>query len=122
MIFCHSLFFFSYQDLKPGNYLRDPHRLAVLEPQLSGASKILSPQPDLDPVVSVSTPPAVPVTVGGSASTSTPSVSLPPQPQFAFNDIVTSSLSGLAPHIIVSDHVSKTLTTFYCPLSKYAFD
>ncbi|XP_064610278.1 CCR4-NOT transcription complex subunit 1-like isoform X2 [Liolophura sinensis] len=91
-------------DLKPGNYLRDPHRLAVLEPQLSGVTKILSPQPDLDPVVSMSTPPAVPVTVGGSASTSTPSVSLPPQPQFDFNDIVTSSLSGLAPHIIVSDH------------------
>ncbi|ESO94093.1 hypothetical protein LOTGIDRAFT_239532 [Lottia gigantea] len=75
-------------DLKPTNYLKDPMRIATIEPQLS-APRIQDP---------VTTPTPQPF------GATTPS--LPPQPQYSFSEINTHSLSGLAQHIIINDQIA----------------
>lgn len=89
-------------DLKPGTYLKDESRLADIMPQLSG--KTMTPQPEpAVPVLTATTPTVTTTTITTPTSTTTPN--MPPQPQFAFDDIVTSSLSGISSHIIINDQV-----------------
>ncbi|KAJ8302562.1 hypothetical protein KUTeg_018958 [Tegillarca granosa] len=90
-------------DLKPGTYLKDESRLADIMPQLSG--KTMTPQPEpAVPVLTATTPTVTTTTITTPTSTTTPN--MPPQPQFAFDDIVTSSLSGISSHIIINDQVA----------------
>ncbi|KAJ8302566.1 hypothetical protein KUTeg_018962 [Tegillarca granosa] len=94
---------FEIEDLKPGTYLKDESRLADIMPQLSG--KTMTPQPEpAVPVLTATTPTVTTTTITTPTSTTTPN--MPPQPQFAFDDIVTSSLSGISSHIIINDQVA----------------
>ncbi|KAL3860717.1 hypothetical protein ACJMK2_010802 [Sinanodonta woodiana] len=103
-------------ELKPGNYLKDLNRLATLEPQLS-MPKVAStpPQPEpqlnltqtsMNQVTFASVIPPTPMVSINSNNTPGTTPSLPPQPQFAFEDINTTSLAGLAPHITINDQIA----------------
>lgn len=82
--------------------MKDESRLADIMPQLSG--KTMTPQPEpAVPVLTATTPTVTTTTITTPTSTTTPN--MPPQPQFAFDDIVTSSLSGISSHIIINDQV-----------------
>ena len=112
LLTCSFLVSCMLQELKPGNYLKDTTRQQVLEPQLSMSSKpaipshpaMSTPQPENAVALSAVTPT---VTTTTSTTTTTPgsTPSLPPQPQFAFDDIITTSLAGLAPHISINEQV-----------------
>ncbi|XP_052816540.1 CCR4-NOT transcription complex subunit 1-like isoform X2 [Mya arenaria] len=106
-------------DLKPGNYLKDTSRLANLEIQLSINKPLVSqvsapppqtistPQPPEPPVVPTLTNVTPTVTTTSITASTTPSStpSLPPQPQFAFDDIIVTSLAGLATHIVINEQL-----------------
>lgn len=87
-----------------------------MEPQLS-ISKQIIPIPVVPPTVTPQPEPAggvaltnvtPTVTTTSITTTTTPgsTPSLPPQPQFAFDDINVTSLAGLAPHIVINDQVN----------------
>ncbi|KAL4234231.1 CCR4-NOT transcription complex subunit 1 [Mactra antiquata] len=99
-------------ELKPGTFLKDTSKLATIEPQLSINKQLIPP-----PVEPVSTPQPEPagITLTNVTPTVTQSItatttpgstpSLPPQPQFAFDDINVTTLAGLAPHIVINDQI-----------------
>lgn len=104
-------------ELKPGTYLKDTSRLQSLEPQLSVNKQIPlapmppqvgTPQPEVRPPVPGITTATPTVTSASITGTSTPgsTPSLPPQPQFAFDDINVTSLAGLTPHIVINDQIA----------------
>ncbi|XP_071959089.1 CCR4-NOT transcription complex subunit 1-like isoform X2 [Antedon mediterranea] len=86
-------------------YLKEADRLLHFKPKLSGRRKHKQEQSLLPPTVSneqtiVSTP-SVAVAPATSGTTPTTSSTIA-QPQFNFQDLNTSSLNGLVPHITVS--------------------
>ena len=102
-------------ELNPGTYLKDTQRYNKLDPQLSIVKQALppphpnvgTPQPETTAVpISTETPT---VTATSIASTTTPgsTPNLPPQPQFAYDDINVTSLAGLTTHIVVNDQVCR---------------
>ncbi|KAK6167378.1 hypothetical protein SNE40_021420 [Patella caerulea] len=105
-------------ELKPTNYLKDPMRISSIEPQLSAprpqeAVTTPTPQPFAgasNSLMNTLLPPMITTVMGSGTSTTTTisatTPSLPPQPQYSFNEINTHSLSGLAQHIIISDQIA----------------
>ncbi|WAR11775.1 CNOT1-like protein [Mya arenaria] len=99
--------------------LGDTSRLANLEIQLSINKPLVSqvsapppqtistPQPPEPPVVPTLTNVTPTVTTTSITASTTPSStpSLPPQPQFAFDDIIVTSLAGLATHIVINEQL-----------------
>ncbi|XP_042196273.1 CCR4-NOT transcription complex subunit 1 isoform X2 [Callorhinchus milii] len=85
-------------DLKPGNLLKDKEKLKNLEEQLSAPKRECKLPEDLPVVVTTAAP--VP-----AATTTTCTVTGPPQPQFSYHDINVYSLAALAPHITVNPNI-----------------
>jgi CCR4-NOT transcription complex subunit 1 len=100
-------------DLKPFGYLKDPDRINQIEMQLSGPAKAkeqpVTPQPEEPMGMGIAAGVAASVTSStptASAQGAPPAaVSTPPQPQFGYHDINVMSLSGLAPHITISEQL-----------------
>ena len=69
-----------------------------------------TPQPE-NPVALSAVTPTVTTTTSTTTTTPGSTPSLPPQPQFAFDDINTTSLAGLAPHITINEQVRKSNTS-----------
>ncbi|XP_060561916.1 CCR4-NOT transcription complex subunit 1-like [Ruditapes philippinarum] len=102
-------------ELKPCNYLKDTSRLSTYEPQLSINKQIIplpvvqptvTPQPETGGVALTNVTPTVTTTSITTTTTPGSTPSLPPQPQFAFDDINVTSLAGLAPHIVINDQIA----------------
>jgi len=103
-------------ELNPGRYLKDQYRLSQLEPQLSQVKPSASthqimggtpqPPPETAPPVLTAVTPTVTTATVTSSTTPGSTPSLPPQPQFAYDDINVISLAGLAPFIVVNDQIA----------------
>nr|XP_033796481.1 CCR4-NOT transcription complex subunit 1 isoform X3 [Geotrypetes seraphini] len=107
-------------ELKPSSLLKDKDRLKSLDEQLSAPKKDVKQPEDLPPITTASeyairtagklwssvekqeSDVVFTAAVTTPATSTTCTVTVPPQPQYSYHDINVYSLAGLAPHITLN--------------------